>query len=277
MKKIIAAFDGLKYSESTAAYAAHLASKYNGKVFGVFLEDFTYHSYKIADLIGQDYVEEERASVLNKRDSDVRESSIRNFNATCEEAGIVYSIHRDRNIAIRELLHESKYGDIIVIQNNETLTHYSEETPTNFISTLLESTACPVIIVPPHYRQPDKIVLLYDGEPASLYAIKQFGYLFRDNNTAVELVCVKNKKEDKVIPEGALLREWVKLHFPQTTYHVLIGEPQQEIINYLKEQVQNPLVVLGAYSRGSISRLMHHSLADTIMQSVDIPMFISHK
>ena len=36
MKKIIAAFDGLKYSDSTERYAMDFAKKYNVKVHGVF-------------------------------------------------------------------------------------------------------------------------------------------------------------------------------------------------------------------------------------------------
>ena len=45
MKKIIAALDGLKYSESVVKYAVYLAKQNSSHLVGVFLEDFTYHSY----------------------------------------------------------------------------------------------------------------------------------------------------------------------------------------------------------------------------------------
>src|ERR1044072_8287574 len=116
MKKIIAAFDGLKYSESAAFYAIDIAKKYNGKIFGVFLEDFTYHSYSIIDLASDD-LPELHAARLNKMDAETRESSIKHFTQQCEEQGLLYSIHRDKNIAIRELLHESRFADLIIIQH----------------------------------------------------------------------------------------------------------------------------------------------------------------
>ena len=84
MKKIIAAFDGLKYSESTASYAIEIAKKYNGKIFGIFLEDFTYHSYSITDLAADDYPEQ-HAARLNKVDAETRESSVKHFAQQCEE------------------------------------------------------------------------------------------------------------------------------------------------------------------------------------------------
>jgi hypothetical protein len=54
MKKIIAAFDGLKFSHSACDYAVFLAKKTGAHLVGVFLDDFSYHSYKVYDLIRED-------------------------------------------------------------------------------------------------------------------------------------------------------------------------------------------------------------------------------
>jgi hypothetical protein len=51
MNKIIAAFDGLKYSESTGDYAIDIAKITDSKITGVFLDDRTYTSFKIYDLV----------------------------------------------------------------------------------------------------------------------------------------------------------------------------------------------------------------------------------
>ena len=50
MKKNIAAFDGLKYSESTRDYAIYLAKQTNTHLVGAFMDDPTYTSYKIYEL-----------------------------------------------------------------------------------------------------------------------------------------------------------------------------------------------------------------------------------
>ena len=277
MKKIIAAFDGLKYSDSTEKYVLEIAKKYNVRIFGVFLEDFTYHSYKLTDMLVDDDVDTVKAEYLRKFDVDTRENSVKIFNQRCADAGVVHSTHRDRNIAIQELTHESLFADLLVIQNNETFAHYSEETPTNFISNLLERTECPVMIVPPIYKKPSKTIFLYDGEPSSIYAMKMYAYLFPDENLRAELVTVQRNQEDKVVPDSHILKEWLKLNFPQTQFKVLTGEPNEEISNYLREQVENVVVIMGAYGRGGISRMIHRSLADILIRKLDTPLFIAHK
>jgi nucleotide-binding universal stress UspA family protein len=277
MKKIIAAFDGLKYSESTAFYAIEIAKKYNGKIFGIFLEDFTYHSYSITDLARDDYPEQ-HAAQLNRMDADMRESSIRHFTQQCEENGLIYSVHRDKNIAIRELLHESRFADVIIIQSNETLNHYSEKAPTGFIENLLERTECPVLVVPPVFQKIEKVIFLYDGKPSSVFAIKQFSYLLpAQEGLPVELLCVKHDTDDDRVPDGRYLREWLKLYYNDVSMGTLTGNSHEEILRFLKEQIANCVVVLGAYERGSISRMIHHSLADDIIRQVNLPLFISHR
>lgn len=277
MKKIIAAFDGLKYSESTEKYALEAAKKYNDKIYGVFLDDFTYHSYKITDMLGGDDVDTLKAEYLRKFDVDTRENAVRLFTERCVEAGISYGMHRDRNIAIQELIHESLFADLIIIQNNETLTHYSEQAPSNFISDLLERAHCPVLAVPPLYKKPEKIIFLYDGEPSSIFAIKQFGYLFPGQQLKTEMLIVKKNEQDQSMPDNQLLKEWVKLNYPDTIFSVLPGDPREEIENYVNSMTENSILVLGAYGRGSFSRMVHKSLADTLIRKIDNPLFIAHK
>ena len=104
-----------------------------------------------------------------------------------------------------------------------------------------------------------------------------YAYLFPDENLRVELVTVQRNQEDKVVPDGHILKEWLKLNFPQTQFKVLSGDPIEEISNYLFEQVENVEVVLGAYGRGGISRMIHRSLADILIRKLDTPLFIAHK
>ncbi|HEX4850120.1 MAG TPA: universal stress protein, partial [Puia sp.] len=138
MKKIIVAFDGLKYSEAAAAYAIDLAMQMKAHLVGVFLDDFSYHSYKIYDLVQhEEGVSEERIERFENEDKSAREKSAELFELACRNAGINHSIHHDRNIAIHEILHESIYADLIIVDGKETLTHYEENKPTRFVRDLL--------------------------------------------------------------------------------------------------------------------------------------------
>ncbi|WP_276504691.1 hypothetical protein [Terrimonas pollutisoli] len=48
----------------------------------------------------------------------------------------------------------------------------------------------------------------------------------------------------------------MKRHFPHATYSVFKGLPEIAIVNYLKKQKENSLVILGAYRRSTVSRLV---------------------
>src|SRR6516164_9528913 len=112
MKKIIAAFDSLKFSQSTVEYAIYITRQLNAHLVGVFLDDFTRHSYKIYDLMhAEGGLPESTMRRLDDEDKDLREASASRFRHICHEAGIEFSIHHDRNIAIHELLEESNFAD----------------------------------------------------------------------------------------------------------------------------------------------------------------------
>lgn len=277
MKKIIAAIDGLKYSESTTEYAVQMAKEMDAHLVGVMLEDYTYHSFRIVELLGTEGVLESEIRRFEEKDAQTRKDAADTFELSCRAAGINYSIHHDKNIALYELLHESIYADLLIIDRKETLTHYEETIPTRFMRDLLSEVQCPVLLVPPHYEPIEKVVLLFDGEPTSVFAIRHFSYLLPSmKNLDVEVLTVKRKKDSLHLPDNRLMKEFMKRHFPNASYNVLKGTPDTEIVNYLQGQGLRSLVVLGAYNRGMVSRWFRESMADVLMKELELPLFIAH-
>jgi hypothetical protein len=277
MKKIIAAFDGLKYSESTRDYALYLAKQTNAHLVGVFMDDQTYTGYKIYEVITKEGASEGKLRKLEAKDNAARSAAAKNFENVCQQAGLEYTVHHDRNIAIRELKHESIYTDLLIIDANETLTHYTEKLPTRFIRDLLGDVQCPVVIVPQKYKPIQKIILLYDGEPSSVYAIKMFSYLLPQlKHLDTEVISVNPVNTTLHMPDNKLIKEFMKRHHPKAKYTVIKGWAEDEIVKYLKQTQENALVVLGAYRRGAVSRWFHESMADTLMKEVKLPLFIAH-
>ena len=277
MKKIIAALDGLKFSASTQHYAIDIARQTNTFLVGVFLEDFTYTSYKIYDLITKEGVTEKELRQFSDRDKTARDSAVAVFEDACRGAGIQYSVHHDKNIALQELLHESVYADLLVIDSHETFSHYEDKIPTRFIRDMLPDVQCPVLLVPKKYRAVEKIVILYDGEPSSVHAIKMFSYMFPLlSELPVEVISAKGFYEDQHVPDTRLMKEYIKRHFPNAHFTVLKGHPETEIVNHLRLEKQPVMVVLGAYRRGSVSRWLKQSMADILMKEISAPLFIAH-
>ncbi|WP_221393537.1 universal stress protein [Dyadobacter sp. NIV53] len=277
MKKIIVAIDGLKFSRSAAEYAALVTRETNGHLVGVFLEDFTYHSFSMYSAIPDQGLYDDIISKSEEEDKKARAQAITDFQEICRLAKIEYSVHREENFARKQLLHESIYADLLVIDKTETMSNNEEEVPSDFMRELLINVECPIMVVPRHFEEFERVVLLYDGEPSSVFAIKMFSSVFQYLHKPVEVLSVKSSEENLHLPDNRLMKEFMKRHYPKATYTVLHGEPEFEIVEHLKNKHQDALIVLGAYRRNIVSRWFRSSMADMLMRELKSPLFIAHK
>lgn len=277
MKKIIAAFDGLRFSESSLRYSVFMADKLKAHLVGVFLDDFTRHSYSVSDITQYKGSFDAHLEELNRRDDEVRNSAALQFEEACQAAGVQFSIHRDKNIALQELLHESIYSDLMIINCKETFTRFDEPVPTRFIRDLLTDVMCPVLIVPDEYHEPQKSVLLYDGEPSSVYAVKMYSYMTESlPGFETEVLSVNPEEGSLHVPDNRLMKEFMKRHYPDAGYTVMKGRAEESIIQHLERQDKGFIVILGAYRRGRLSRIFRPSMADLLMKHIQAPLFIAH-
>lgn len=276
MKKITAAFDGLKFSESTLQYAIDIARDTESLLVGVFLDDFTYHSYKLTDMVGEEGVSAVKVKSLIEKDTETRRKAVLAFEDTCTDAQIKHVVHHDKSIALQELIKETVYSDLLIIGAKETLTHFDEELPTQFIRDLLAEVQCPVLLVPASYQKIESIVLLYDGDPSSVYAAKMLSYMLPElKSLPTEIVSVKVDQTQNTFPQEHLINEFISCHYPEAKFNLLEGMPEREIIEYLEER-QNTLVVLGSYRRSMVSRWFKPSMADLIIKKTGLPLFSAH-
>lgn len=276
-KKILVVFDGFKFSNSTMEYAIQLTKEADAFLVGIFLDEFIYRSYSLVKVLESNKSAEELIGHLDAKDKEKRDEAVRQFEKLCSQAGIHYAFHRNVGIAIQELKQESIFADLIIINDNETFNRFSENPPTRFIKELLADVQCPVLVVPDRFKPVDKITLLYDGGPSSVFAIKMFSYLFGNlSDVPVEVFTVKGSMSGSHLPNNKLMREFIKRHFPKAKYIVEKGNAEEQVLGHLRYHKGNELVVLGAYRRSEISRWFKTSMADILMKELDTPLFIAH-
>ncbi|WP_343670854.1 universal stress protein [Chitinophaga sp.] len=274
MKKILAVFDGLKFSESTLQYAVKMGIQHNAMITGVFLEDPTYSSRGIYQLYSEKEYALDSVKALVREDQHERDTAVSRFENACKEACVSYLVHRDRELAIRDLLKESRYADLLLIDASESMTRYTEEPPTHFVREILAGARCPVLVLPRHFTDIKQVFWLYDGSPVSIYAFKMFSYLLPVLNVLpLDVISVD-------LPETSLHNEMVKelisLHTPHAHYHELKGDPEVEIPLFMRKQEKESLLILGAYQRGALSMLFKASMADVLVREHQWPLFIAH-
>ncbi|MBS1525942.1 MAG: universal stress protein [Bacteroidetes bacterium] len=276
-KKFLAVFDGLKYSSGTAKYAVQLSGASDAYLVGVFLDDFTYHSYSLTGRGSYEKLLAERRA-LQEADEQTRHDSAREFDKVCDAAGVSHIIHHDHSLASQEILMESVYADLLIANKGETFTQYQQEVPASFIRDILAGAECPVILVPDEFKPINKIIMLYDGAPSSVYAIKLFSYLFPNfGQLPAEVITVKPYGASHHVPESRRLNELMDRHFKDVVYTVIEGNPDREIIEQLKYRQQDELIVLGAYHRTGVSRWFKPSMADLLLTKLRAPLFVAHR
>lgn len=269
MKKIIAAFDALKLSKSTNNYALYLAQEIPANITGVFVEDIPLNN---TDSPVRTVGETKKINASHRKD---RKDVIRDFEASCREAHVDYTVCRDNHLPMHDLLNESIYADAMVININETFTEYPQA-PMRSIRQLLAETQCPLLIVPDDYKPVNKIILLYDGSPSSVYAIKIFNNLFENKQEMdIEVVTAKPTEDEAPQANSRLIKEFLNRHYPHATYTVLKGKPEEAITEYIAKQRDNALVVMGGYQRSSVQRSFKVTLTDALMRKLKFPLFIA--
>ncbi|HTS43616.1 MAG TPA: universal stress protein [Puia sp.] len=275
MKKIIAAFDGLRFSKSTMQYAAHLAQLSDAHLVGVFLSEATRLSYAVyATIAKQSFTGKNIFDEIDRSDAVAIKESMDTFESECRGLKISYTLHRDKKNAIHELIHETVFADLLVIDAWETFSYLENRLPGWFIRNILHDAQCPVLVVPKKFQPVKKLIFLYNGTPSAVHAIKMFNYIFPEMNTLeAELLCAK---EDNLhLPDNKLLKEWTKSHYNNLEYKVMKGK-EREIVTILTNEDPGSLVIAGAYDRSYLSMWFHESLADLLLRETRVPIFIAH-
>lgn len=277
MKKIIAAFDSIRFSESTLKYAVYLAKQYDAHIVGVFLKESTRVGYAVyATMVRQSATNKSIFDEIDRADRIATEKAIADFENGCRKEKINFSIHEDKGNALDELLHETIFADLLVIDAWETFSYLENSLPGWFMKNVLHHVHCPVLVVPKKFNPIKKLIFLYDGSTSSVHAIKMFNYILPEmNKLESKLLSAKGGTSSMHLADNKLIREWMKRHYPEIEYQVLKGY-EHEIATVLKAEEPGVLVVAGAYHRSSFSMWFHQSMADILMKDVRVPLFIAH-
>lgn len=277
MKKILAAFDGTKYSEGASKYALEIAKATNSLLVGVFIQDMRYLNFTYAYAWDQPFIDFTAVEAGEKEEQEKIDLNIKLFKRACDEKGVHHKVHLDKGVPVQELLRESIFADIIIVDENTGFYTMGKDAPSPFLKDLLVDSHCPVLIVPHHYSYFDKVFMCYDGGASSVFAIKQFAYLFPELEELKSTVISVNEKSGNHLKEGQNFKDLIHSHFKNTDYIVLHGDSGDELVGYLKDHAQNAIVVMGSYGRNAIARVFHQSLSTRVIKELNVPVFITHQ
>jgi len=214
---------------------------------------------------------------LSEEDSQKAEV-ISSFEKGVKNAKIRYQIYNNFKITAHELIKQTTYADLLILSYEIFFNHVTRKKDTSTLYQILKGSRCPVMIVPENIQPIKNIILTYDGKESSVFAIRAFSNLFdfavKDKVTTILTV---SPRADEEISNEKLLMELVKEHFRNVGLQLLTGySTSKEILNFA-ESVEDPLVIMGAYGRSTISNLIIPSVARRIIEYRRIPLLIAHR
>lgn len=274
MKKIVIALDGEHFPKGAFELAASLHRKEAVLVTGVFLSPIDVS--KIVAYTGLEAVPL-MPSIVEGDYSEQVKNNMDLFRTKCTAEGMEFRMHNDsENLPLASLVKETRFADLVLISRESFFSNISKEQPNEYMQELLKKTECPVLIVPERYEEPDKIMLLYDGEASSVFAIKQFAYLFPGLASLPATLTEVTASPDEKLPDQDSVTELTARHFSDLTLHEFALENKRQLTNWLLEENKTWLV-MGAYGRSLFSTLFKKSFADELINRVQLPIFIAHR
>jgi nucleotide-binding universal stress UspA family protein len=279
MKKIIAAIDPFNFSEEQLIHFDATAKLLGGKLTVMFLENIVGEVLSVAppfhfEAYPTFSYQEIDWKVLEEKRKIIREK-VNLYHTVCRDRNIDANLHEEEGTPLQETIKESRFADLLMINNDATLATLPGTDPLYFVKDVLRDAQCPVLVVPSPQQVINEIVFTYNGTYSSMYAIRQLTSLSK--NIANKKVTVLYVDEDNTshVEEEALLKEYLRHHYSNWEIKILRGDPPLEITSYLLHK-PGCLVTMGAYGRSKFSHFFHRSSAETLLHALNVYAFITH-
>jgi nucleotide-binding universal stress UspA family protein len=275
MKKIILAFDGTHFSEGAFEFARRVNELQPVLLTGVFLPQTqlaNLWSYADGASIGGSFI-----PMLEDSESALVQKNIDRFEKLCQGNGIDYRVHKDFfDFAIPELKKESRYADLLILGSETFFENIGTDSPGDYLRDALQDVKCPVLLVPEKFDFPESIILAYDGSDDSVYAIKQFAYLFPELTNRNALLVYANTDAEEDFPDKIQIEELAARHFSNLTLFKLDVRPKKYFSTWIMEK-KSAMLVSGSYGRSGLSQLFKKSFVKEVIADHRLPVFIAHK
>lgn len=202
------------------------------------------------------------------------EAHVRKFREACDREKTDFAVIRSRALPLHEVIAESRYQDMLLIDPATTFDGDGGFLPTGFVREVMDSAECPVMLAPRGFTEVKEVVFAYTGTRSSVFAIRMFNYLFPFLNHNVHAVHAEPRKTIDSA-QTIRFRRWIDEHYPGAAFTTLTGEAGNGITGFLKDR-PHALVVAGASDRGVLSLLVRRSTTERLVAALPNAFFISH-
>src|SRR5664279_5578160 len=150
MEKILVVIDPVKANSKLLEFAISIARQTRAAITCLFIE-IAGSELVVKDLHGFPVAFAENETAKNRLLIKAEiEETLTDFERKCEERFIPFVVHREYGLPFDDVVAESRFADLMLIDAGMEPEKKSEQTPTAFVREILRKSECPVILAPEH-------------------------------------------------------------------------------------------------------------------------------
>lgn len=281
MEKLLVIMDSAEVNANTIRFAAYLTRLTHSKLTGIFLdnpEPVQADEVMMSETTGSSGMVME--SIVIRKSSDdgnlekMKEENIRLFREVAEQEGVNVVVEPGE-ISTVDIIKKTRFADILVIDAKTQFYGIDQGGISRFVKEALQEAECPVIIAPEEFEAIDSIVFCYNGIKSSVFAIKQFMYLFPQLTYKRAKVINLNLETEHSEEDEQQFSDWLNYHFKDVEFLSMNDDAVPAFFNYLVKK-RNDFVVMGAYGKGLLASFFGNDGNEDVGRTSSLPLFISH-
>jgi len=273
LKRILVALSGTPFTPVAVRRAVELGRRHGASLTGVTVIDIERLSdvgpVPIGGASRAQAVAEHRVAVTQQR----VEGEIARFEKACTEASVPYVVHRERGDAFELLLGRWRYHDLTIIGLRGLFEYGVVHNPDDQLIKLIRRGVTPIIAVSAKYREVRRVLVAYNGSPASAMAMKRFAQLRLWPDTTVKLACF-GFDEEAATPLLIDAARYLRAHGYKQETESLPGSGKKRLLAHAQEWGAD-LVVMGSTYRSRIAKVMLGETTQEVLMHAEMPLFLS--
>lgn len=277
IKKILVALDLDLDTPVATRYAIEIARRYNASITGLAVVD-TEHiaSESRGGGIGSMYYAEKMRKGLTQETRQRAQELLHEFGESVKDKDVKFVEHIKEGVPYEQIVDEMKYHDLFIVGKDPHFFYGHPKQRTQTLARVVKAIIGPALVVGEEYRTVDRVLVAYDGSPASARTMRRFVH-HQPFGTGMKIDVLNIYGSGGATASELLLRqalEYMQSHgFDAQPISRGGDHPGEEIVAYARA-IDADLIVAGSHSVSKVSKMFFGSTTASLLDDIPVALYL---
>lgn len=276
LRAILVGLDGSPFSYAALQFAAGWAQRMNARLLALGIVDEPTIRRPEPVPLGAGYYKQHLDETRLREAQERVVKFLKECEAVCSREQVQCQTLTDIGEPWEQIVLESQLCDVIIL-GKQTYFHFeTQEEPCDTLCRVLRNTPRPVVAVPEHLPESQKILIAYDGSVQAARALQLFTLLELPQGRET-LVCSVDRDAAQAKRWAETAGRFLAQHGVQFSLHPITSSqrPDQVLLEEINKH-QAGLVVMGAYGKPILREFFLGSTTTSLLKNAPVPIFLYH-